>query len=737
MATPVTSAATPSSTTLLYSECTTFAGPAWTYRTKVPITGTMIRIYNDTTDIFSLDYIGGVRLNHLHLALSPVVPTPHTEGTVYWDSSDHTLNMMSDKVGSTLQIGQENWVRVVNKTGVTLTDGQVVYISGAQGNRPTAALAAGNSVNADKTIGVVTTDIANNQQGYVATFGVVNGFNTSGFTDGDELWLHPTVAGTLTTVRPVAPNHAIRVGYALNSTNNGKIMVSVHSGTDLSGLHDVYINAVADNNVLQYVAASSRWENKSSLTLSGSVTCTTLTASSTVACGSAVGGNEYFSIVADNTNFWTTLEAQKVGVEYSRLRLNPNGGAIVIGTDPGGSELLRVGGAARVSGQMVIGAALSMSHDQAIYAGGSATANLRCYFDAGNSYWRAPSGGHVWQSSAGTNRMTLSDAGILSVVTADFPTSAATGNIVVAGGIGLANSSNGVAVYLGGVAAGSASINSGYGLLLRHQQFGYAGYWAAQVGSGGRPLALNIDVGTVAGGAFGGTAADIITQRNPIFLQPNSGATDWEYSTPRFGQVIASSLAVGFAGPPARPLDVYGSAQFKDASGIGTTIWSEAVTGAGGMGTNTNHPFAFLVNGTERGRINTSGAFIIGTDPGGSELLRVGGSFLASGSVTSGNVQIAPVAGYNCISLNGAGNLSTAVGIYSLASDTNLYLNVPTARSVRARVNGNDVGIFDDSATAGHTRFMIYDVDNATLERVTVGAADSGGTGFKVLRIPN
>lgn len=43
----------------------------------------------------------------------------------------------------------------------------------------------------------------------------------------------------------------------------------------------------------------------------------------------------------------------------------------------------------------------------------------------------------------------------------------------------------------------------------------------------------------------------------------------------------------------------------------------------------------------------------------------------------------------------------------------------------------------DNDATAGNTRFLIYDVDNATLERVSVGAADSGGVGYKVLRIPN
>lgn len=47
------------------------------------------------------------------------------------------------------------------------------------------------------------------------------------------------------------------------------------------------------------------------------------------------------------------------------------------------------------------------------------------------------------------------------------------------------------------------------------------------------------------------------------------------------------------------------------------------------------------------------------------------------------------------------------------------------------------VAEFDMDTTAGNTRFLIYDVDNATLERVSVGAADSGGGGFKVLRIPN
>lgn len=52
------------------------------------------------------------------------------------------------------------------------------------------------------------------------------------------------------------------------------------------------------------------------------------------------------------------------------------------------------------------------------------------------------------------------------------------------------------------------------------------------------------------------------------------------------------------------------------------------------------------------------------------------------------------------------------------------------AQAERLRV---DAGV----GVAGNTGMMLWDVDNATLERVTVGIADSGGIGFKLLRIPN
>jgi hypothetical protein len=74
------------------------------------------------------------------------------------------------------------------------------------------------------------------------------------------------------------------------------------------------------------------------------------------------------------------------------------------------------------------------------------------------------------------------------------------------------------------------------------------------------------------------------------------------------------------------------------------------------------------------------------------------------------------------------------------------FTNTVADAAMQARTNGGIFSIinsnvenarFDADGTAGNTRFMIYDVDNATLERVSVGAADTGGSGFKVLRIPN
>lgn len=93
---------------------------------------------------------------------------------------------------------------------------------------------------------------------------------------------------------------------------------------------------------------------------------------------------------------------------------------------------------------------------------------------------------------------------------------------------------------------------------------------------------------------------------------------------------------------------------------------------------------------------------------------------------TGGNLTLA---GGNGSGTGGALVLAGGTGTATAGGVVNVQTAVTTTLVDAAR--------FDASTTATHTRFFLYDVDNATLERVTVGAADTGGAGFKVLRIPN
>ena len=71
--------------------------------------------------------------------------------------------------------------------------------------------------------------------------------------------------------------------------------------------------------------------------------------------------------------------------------------------------------------------------------------------------------------------------------------------------------------------------------------------------------------------------------------------------------------------------------------------------------------------------------------------------------------------------------------------DPNIDFEIESKSGGRVKLMpGNVSGVeSDNSVVAGNTRLLVFDVDNNTVERVTVGIADSGGVGFKILRIPN
>jgi hypothetical protein len=203
--------------------------------------------------------------------------TINSIGRLRWNDTDGTLDLGLKGGNVTLQIGQEQIVRVVNKTSSNLLESQyrVVRIrsvseGGSQGQRLAVVLAqANNDDNSVDTIGVVTENIDNNQEGFITTNGLVRDINTSGslqgetWLDGDLLYLSPNTPGFLTKVKPIAPQHTVVMGYVVYAHNiNGKIFVKIDNGYELDELHNVKITSVSNNDRLVYNSTLSIWENK-------------------------------------------------------------------------------------------------------------------------------------------------------------------------------------------------------------------------------------------------------------------------------------------------------------------------------------------------------------------------------------------------------------------------------------------------------------------------------------------
>ena len=163
-----------------------------------------------------------------YMNYTPTTAPSYLEGRVFYDSTAKTLCYYNDNSQMTVNIGQEEIVRVRNQTGATIPNGTVVYINGATGNTPTIAKALATSFSTADIIGVTTTDITNNGFGYATINGLVNGLDTSAFTEGDAVFLSATTLGAFTVTEPTRPNYSIQVGVILRANPSvGTLLVSV------------------------------------------------------------------------------------------------------------------------------------------------------------------------------------------------------------------------------------------------------------------------------------------------------------------------------------------------------------------------------------------------------------------------------------------------------------------------------------------------------------------------------
>lgn len=242
-----------------------------------PLTSTLNAIprYADTTgtsikdSVITVDDIGNeIGLNSSQFNLLPTIPT--TVGSLYWDAADgnQTLSLIMAGGNVTQQIGEEQYFRI--KADAAITNGQVIMFSGTVGasgalkGMPATGLTASQ---ASYIMGIATESIAVNGWGYVTSFGLVRGLDTTGgaeaWVDGQILYYNPAVAGGLTKTVPTAPTAKIQVcAVVFAHATNGSLFVRPAFGGALGQFEgDVQITSPVTGEVLTY--NGSTWRNVS------------------------------------------------------------------------------------------------------------------------------------------------------------------------------------------------------------------------------------------------------------------------------------------------------------------------------------------------------------------------------------------------------------------------------------------------------------------------------------------
>ena len=237
------------------------------------------------------------------IANKPTIPSAVTQTSQLTNNGADGINPFITALDIPVAGQASSLVREVkNMTGATLTKGTVVYISGANGNKAlvSKALATTDALSS-RTFGLLQSNILNNGLGNCVIIGDLSGLNTSAFSEGAQLYLSGVTAGTYTDTKILAPTHLVYIGKVTRShPTQGQIEVGIQNGYEISEIHDIAINGLADKQLLSYDSATLLWKNKNLNQIVSERRNANNTSNNNINyCGIAVNGS------AENTAVWT------------------------------------------------------------------------------------------------------------------------------------------------------------------------------------------------------------------------------------------------------------------------------------------------------------------------------------------------------------------------------------------------------------------------------------------------
>jgi predicted acyltransferase (DUF342 family) len=147
-------------------------------------------------------------------------------------------------------------VQVKNTSGVPITRGQAVHVTGSNGNNMfQVELADASDPTKMPAIGIVYEDIPINGEGAVVTFGRANGISgISGYTNGDTLYVASGTPGDLTNVKPYGVDLDLiqNVGVVVNHSSGVMFVTGIGRANDIPNAR-----IITDYNDMQYVYVNS------------------------------------------------------------------------------------------------------------------------------------------------------------------------------------------------------------------------------------------------------------------------------------------------------------------------------------------------------------------------------------------------------------------------------------------------------------------------------------------------
>jgi len=272
----------------------------------------------------------GLNADYISFNLNPT--SSIGAGKIIYDGGTGALSYYLNNSSVTSYIGETQHAYVHNAEAIQINKGEAVYLYQASGNKASVKLAYNTTdATSAKTFGLAAENIGAGQNGIVICQGRLQGLNTGMFNEGDSLYLGAT-AGSLTSVKPYAPNHMVSMGVVERANNgNGQIYVKVQNGYELDELHNVSAQNPTDDDIIVYSSGTTLWEKKNIYTaiktkrdylIAGNQTTTSNLASAVTELVYSASANKRYSVSG-----------------YIRIGCNNTGGVKLSVTIPSGASM--------------------------------------------------------------------------------------------------------------------------------------------------------------------------------------------------------------------------------------------------------------------------------------------------------------------------------------------------------------------------------------------------------------